>query len=69
MRTICALLIADLFLYCYESQSMANLYIDPSKSNLIDKFHNTYRYLDVIFALDDPEFIRYTAEIYPIDFD
>ena len=28
-----------------QSQFMAKLHKDPSKSDLIDKFHNTYRYL------------------------
>jgi len=38
-------LVADLFIFCYESEFMKNL----SKSNdlnLIKKFNNTYRYLD-----------------------
>ena len=44
---------------------MAKLHKDPSKSDLIDKFKNTYRYLDDIFALNNPDFFKYTAEIYP----
>ena len=38
---------------------------DPSKLHLIDKFNNTYRYLDDIFSLNNQEFSQYTAEIYP----
>ena len=37
MGTNCAFLIADLFLYCYESQFMAKLLKDPSRTDLIDK--------------------------------
>ena len=55
MGTNCAPLIADLFLYCYESQFMTKLSKDLSKLHLIDKFNNTYRYLDDIFSLNNQE--------------
>ena len=67
MGTNCAPLIADLFLYCYESQFMAKLHKDPSKSDLLEKFNNTYRYLDDIFSLNNSDFYKYTAEIYPTE--
>ena len=51
MGTNCAPLIADLFLYCYESQFMTKLHKDPSRTDLIDKLKNTYRYLDDIFSV------------------
>ena len=57
-------LIADLFLYCYESQFMAKLHKDP-KTDLIDKFNNTYRYLDNIFSVNNSDFYKHTSEIYP----
>ena len=45
--TNCALLIADLFSYCYERDFMSN--IQKSKRfDLIDKFNNISRYLDDI---------------------
>ena len=65
MGTNCAPLIADLFLYCYESQFMAKLHKDSTKSDLIDKFNNTYRYLDDIFALNNSDFFIHTYDIYP----
>ena len=65
MGTNCAPLIADLFLYCYESQFMAKISKDPSKLHLVDKFNNTFRYLDDILALNNDDFDRYTNEIYP----
>ena len=65
MGTNCAPLIADLFLYCYESQFMAKLHKDSTKSDLIDKFNNTYRYLDGIFALNNSDFFIHTSGIYP----
>ena len=67
MGTNCAPLIADLFLYCYESQFMAKIHKDPSKQHLVDLFNNTYRYLDDILALNNPEFSKFTDEIYPAE--
>ena len=48
MGTNCAPLIADLFLYCYESEFMTRINKDATKNDLIQKFNNTYRYLDDI---------------------
>jgi len=65
MGTNCAPLIADLFLYCYESQYIAKIQKDPTKQDLVDRFNNTYRYLDDILALNNPDFLTYAKEIYP----
>ena len=62
MGTNCAPLTADLFLYCL--QIMAKLHKDPSKSDLIDKFNNTYWYLDGIFSVNNSDFYKYTIEIF-----
>ena len=55
--------VADLFLVCYESEFMKNL----SKSNdlnLIEKFKNTYRYLDDLCLLDNTLFQTNITAIY-----
>ena len=65
MGTNCAPLIADLFLYCYESQFMTNISKDPSKYHLIEKFNNTFRYLDDILSLNNDDFNTYCKDIYP----
>ena len=65
MGTNCAPLITDLFLYCYESHFMAKIYKDPSKHDLIDNFNNTFRYLDDVLTLNNPEFSKFVDEIYP----
>lgn len=65
MGTNCAPLIADLFLYCYESQFMAKLQKDPNRQHLIETFNYTYRYLDDILSLNNPTFSNFITEIYP----
>ena len=67
MGTNCAPLIADLFLYCYELQFMTKISKDPSKQHLINKFNNTFRYLDDILALNNDDFSMYINEIYPVE--
>ena len=52
------LLIADLFFYCYESQFMVELHKDLSKTDLIDKFNKTYRYLDDMFSVNNSDFYK-----------
>ena len=47
---------------------MPKLSKDPSLLYLVDTFKNTYRYLDDIFSLNNPEFSKYTSEINPKEF-
>ena len=47
MGTNCAPLVADLFLFCYESDLMMSL-SDDKQAGVIDAFNTTSRYLDVI---------------------
>ena len=65
MGTNCAPLIADLFLYCYESKFMTVINKDPSRQHLVSKFNNTFRYLDDILALNNDDFDKFIHEIYP----
>ena len=65
MGTNCAPLIADLFLYCYESEFMTRINKDATKNDLIQKFNNTYRYLDDILAINNDDFDLYSKDIYP----
>ena len=55
MGTNFALLIADLFLYCYERDFMSNLH-KSKRFDLIDKFNDTSRHLDDIFTINNPAF-------------
>ena len=47
MGTNCTSLIADLFLYCYESQK------EPSKHDFVNKFNNSFGHLDEVLALNN----------------
>ena len=64
MGTNCAPLIADLFLYSYEMDFMSN-FQKSKRFDLIDKFNDTYRYLDDIFTIDNPAFAEHISDIYP----
>ena len=68
MGTNCAQLIADLFSYCYERDFMSDLH-KSKRHDLIDMFHDTSRYLDNIFTIDNPEFEKYIPDtcIYPAE--
>ena len=67
MGTNCAPLIADLFLYCYESDFMLKLSKYNNNDDLIEAFNNTSRYLDDILNLDNPHFDNHIADIYPTE--
>ena len=58
----CAPLIADLFLFCYERDFMSNLR-KSKQFNLKDMFHDTCRYLDDKFTIDNPEFEKHIPYI------
>ena len=66
MDNNCAPLIADLFLYCYERDFMSDLHISK-RHDLIDMFNDTSRYLDDIFAIDNPGLRNIFPILYPAE--
>ena len=52
MGTICAPLVADLFLFCYERDFMLSLSRD-NQSDVIEAFNSTSRYLDDLLNIDN----------------
>ena len=50
MGTICAPLVADLFLFCYEGNFMLS-FSDDTQSEVIEAFNSTSRYLDDLLIL------------------
>ena len=51
MGTNCAPLVADLFLFCYERDFMLS-FSDANKSEVIEAFNSTSRYLDDLLNID-----------------
>ena len=64
MGTNCAPLIADLFLFCYESDFMTSL-SDVKQAEIIEAFKCTSRYLDDLLNIDNPYFEGKVNRIYP----
>ena len=65
MRTDCAPLVANLFLFYYEYKYMRNML----KTNLVlaKKFSNTMRYIDDLLTLNNASFQSAIQEIYPME--
>ena len=64
MGTNCAPLLADLFLYSYEAEFMQNLAKCKDK-RVSRSFNFTYRYIDDVLSINNPNFADYLDTIYP----
>ena len=64
MGTNCAPLVADLFLFCYETDFMMSL-SDDKQADVIDAFNTTSRYLDNILNINKVYFDNMVSQIYP----
>ena len=64
MGTYCAPLVADLFLFCYESDFMLSL-SDDNQSKVIEAFNSTCRYLNDLLNFDNNFFESMVSHIYP----
>ena len=64
MGTNCAPLVADLFLFCYESDFMQSL-SDDNQSEVIEAFNSISRYLDDLLNIDKTVFDSMVNHIYP----
>ena len=64
MGTNCALLLADLFLFCYERDCMLSL-SDNNQTDIIEAFNSISRYLDDLLNIDNPYFEQMVGRIYP----
>ena len=62
--TNCALLVADVFLFCYERDFMLSL-SNNNQSDIIEAFNSTSRYLDDLLNIDNPYFEQMVGQIYP----
>ena len=52
MRTNCAPLVVDVFLFCYERDYMVSL-SDDTQADMIDAFNTTLKYLDDILNINN----------------
>ena len=68
MGTNCAPLLADLFLYSYESEFIQSL-LRSDKNATAKSFNFTYRYIDDVLSLNYPKFGDYLEVIYPTELD
>ena len=66
MGTNCAPLVADLFLFCYERDSVLSL-SDDNQSEVIEGFNSTSRYLDGLLNIDNNFFDSMVNHIYHSD--
>ena len=64
MRTNCAHLLADLFLYSYESEFLDNM-TRGGHRKLARSFNLCYRYIDDLIVFNNKKFGDYVKEIYP----
>ena len=64
--TICASLVADLFLFCYERDFMLSL-SDNNQKDIIEAFNSISRYLDNLLNVDTPYFEQMVGQIYPTE--
>ena len=64
MGTNCAPLLADPFLYSYEAEFIQSL-LSAGKKRLVSQFNFTYRYIDDVFSINNPDFENYLGQMYP----
>ena len=66
MGTNCALLVADLFLFCYERDFMKSL-SPENQADIMEAFNSTSRYLDDLLNIDNIYFEQMVNRIYPAE--
>ena len=68
MGTNCALLVADMFLFCYEREIYFMLSLsDNNHTDIIEALNLTSRYLDDLLNIDNPSFEQMVGQIYPTE--
>ena len=66
MGTNCAPLLADIFLYSYEAEFIQSL-LSTGKKKLTSQFNFTYRYIDDVLSINNPDFENYLGQMYPAE--
>ena len=65
MGTNCAHLLADLFLYSYESEFVQNL-VKDKKIHEARAFNFTYKYIDDVLSINNSRFAEFLP-LYPLE--
>ena len=66
MDTNCAPLLADIFLYSCEADFIQSL-LSTGKKKLASQFNFTYRYIDDVLSINNPDFENYLGQMYPAE--
>ena len=66
MGTNCAPLLADIFLYSYEADFIQSL-LPTGRKQLASRSNFTYRYIDDLLSINNPEFDNYPGQIYSVE--
>ena len=64
MGTNCAPLLADICLYSYEAEFIQSL-LSTGRKRLASQFNLTYRYIDDVLSINNPDFENYLGQMYP----
>ena len=64
MGTNCAPLLADIFLYSYEAEFIQSL-LSTGRKRLASQFNFTYRYIDEVLSIYNPDFENYLGQMFP----
>ena len=64
MGTNCAHLLADIFRYSYEALFIQSL-LSTGRKRLASQFNFTYRYIDDVLSINNPDFENYLGQMYP----
>ena len=68
MGTNCVPLLADIFLNSYEAECIQSL-LSAGKKKLASQFNFTYRSIDDVLSINNPEFQSYFGQMYPAEFE
>ena len=66
MGTNGAPLLADTFLYSYEADFIQSL-LSTGNKHLASRFNLTYRYIDDVLSINNPELENYLGQLYPAE--
>ena len=66
MGTNCAPLLTDIFLYSYEAEFIQSL-LSTGKKKIASQFNFTYRYIDDVLSINNPDFENYLGQMSPAE--